>query len=85
MSAYWNKQIGNLSFILFPRFTIRSRAFLDISIRSMQDHGREEYGVEPRKWAVESSDKAPCYCLDALLANRNPGNGKALTKYRSQV
>ena len=29
----------------------------------MQNHWREERSVEPRKWAVEASDEAPCQRL----------------------
>ena len=74
--TYWNEQIRHLSFIFFPSLTILGRTLLDVSVSSMQNHRREERSVEPWKWAVETSDKAPRQCLvDTVSQDRQRESG----------
>ena len=58
-AAYWNEQIRNLSFILFPSIAILGRALLNISVGSMQNHRGEECSVEPRERTIKASDETP--------------------------
>jgi hypothetical protein len=57
--TYRNKQPGYLSSVLLPSRSVPLMASSDISPCTMGDHRAEEDRIEPRKWAVESSDQAP--------------------------
>lgn len=58
-NTYGDEQIGNLSLVLRPGFTVLIPAALDVTQGTVGDHAREEDGVEPREWAAEAGNQAP--------------------------
>lgn len=54
-----NEKVRDLSCIFVPGLSILSLASLDISVRTVNDHGSKEDWIEPGEWAVKSSDETP--------------------------
>lgn len=57
--TYRNEQIRRSPLVLLPSSSILLLTPLDIPVRAMHNHKREEYGIEPWERAVESSDQTP--------------------------
>ena len=57
--TYRNEQIRDLPLVFRPSLAILLPTALHISPCSMYNHRREKGRIEPREWAVETSDKPP--------------------------
>lgn len=62
VTTYRDKQVGHLSFVLSPSLAVVVTTALDISCGTVSNHASKEDGIEPRKRAVETRDKAPVQC-----------------------
>lgn len=57
--TYRDEEVRHPPFVLLPRLAVFLPAPLDIPSGAMNDHEREEDRIEPREWAVETSDETP--------------------------